>query len=106
MYLKGEGVARDDAAAFALFQRAAAQGHTGAQIKLASMYADGRGTTKDMLAAFALVAQATSAGDPRGKELLHALEKQLTREQLAEGRERATRAMNSERELSAKNFAQ
>ena len=42
LYLKGEGVPHDDFLAFAWFQKDAAQGHTGARIKLGSMYADGR----------------------------------------------------------------
>ncbi|MBO0912708.1 MAG: sel1 repeat family protein, partial [Acidobacteria bacterium] len=47
MYLRGQGVAQSDSAAFSWFQKAARQGHTGAFIKLACMYANERGTKPD-----------------------------------------------------------
>lgn len=87
LYLKSEGVALDDAAPFAWFQKAAAERNTGAGIKLGYMYSDGRGTTKDLQTAYACVKAAQMAGDPRANDLLHALEKVLTPTQLAAARQ-------------------
>jgi TPR repeat protein len=106
LYLKGEGVAQDDAAAFAWFQKAAAQGNTGARIKLGYMYADGRGTTKNSQTAYAWVKAAQTAGDPRANDLLHALEKVLTPTQLAAAREQVDKLLPPTVESSAKSFAQ
>ena len=89
LYLRGEGVKQDDAAAFAWFQKAAAQGQTGARIKLGYMYAEGRGTRKDSVAAYSWISAAANAGDPRGEELLHSIEKVLTEEQIRLAREQA-----------------
>lgn len=44
MYARGEGVARDDAIAFAWMKRAAMQGRAQALLELGLMYRDGRGT--------------------------------------------------------------
>jgi TPR repeat protein len=89
MYLRGEGVRQDDAAAFHLFQQAAAQGHTGAQIKLGYMYATGRGTATDVEVAYGWLAAASLAGDKRGDDLIHSLERKLKREQIARATDRA-----------------
>jgi uncharacterized protein len=47
MYLRGEGVARDEVAAFNWFRLAAAQGRTDAQFQLGVMYRDGLGAPRD-----------------------------------------------------------
>jgi uncharacterized protein len=47
MYLRGEGVARDDVAAFNWFRLAAAQARTDAQFQLGVMYRDGLGVPRD-----------------------------------------------------------
>ena len=96
LYLRGEGVAQNDADAFRLFQKAAAQGQTGARIKLGYMYAEGRGTQQDRQTAYAWIRAASLAGDPRGSDLLHSLEKVLSPEQLVRAQEQAQR-LNSER---------
>jgi uncharacterized protein len=106
LYLRGEGIRQDDRAAFAWFQKAASQGHTGARIKLGFLYANGRGTAKNLVAAYAWISAATAAGDARGKDLLSSLEKLLTPQQLAYGREQAERLRGSEHEPSARDFAQ
>jgi TPR repeat protein len=79
---------------------------TGAYIdpSLIRASADGRGTAKDVETAYAWISAAAFAGDPRGKEILHALEKMLTPEQIAEAREQARRLTAGE--LSARNFVQ
>jgi TPR repeat protein len=99
-------VAPDDAAAFMWFKKTATQGQTGAQIKLGYMYSAGRGTNKDPETAYSWVSAASIAADPRGKELLHALEKVLTPEQVARSRDRAYGLTYRDQELSARSFAQ
>jgi uncharacterized protein len=106
MYLRGEGAPQEDAAAFSWFQRAAAQGHTGARIKLGYLYAEGRGTPKDEEAAYSWITAAAMAGDPRGGDLLHSLERSLSAEQIARARQRASSWRQSEPQLSASMFAQ
>jgi len=106
LYLRGEGVKQNDALAFDLFQRAASQGHTGAQIKLAYMFANGRAVGKNPVAAYSWLSVATTAGDRRGTELLHAVEKKLTSKELAEAREMATKLGRAEMDQAASNFVQ
>ena len=74
LLLRGEGVTQNDGEAFRLFEKAAAQGHTGARIKLAYMYAEGRGTQRNAQAAYEWVMAATLAGDQRGQYLIKPLE--------------------------------
>jgi hypothetical protein len=89
MFLRGEGVPRNETAAFPLFQKAAAQGQTGAAIKLGYLYAAGKGTRKDPEAAYAWITAASLAGDLRGSELLHSLEKTLDAGQVMRAKRRA-----------------
>jgi TPR repeat protein len=107
MYLKGEGVTQDTAAAFRLFEKAAAQGHTGARIKLGYMYADGLGTPKDPEAAYVWITSASLGGDARGRDLLPSLEALLSPQQISTARERAHRLLFERGEqLSAKALSQ
>jgi uncharacterized protein len=87
MYLRGEGVKQDYPTALALFQEAANQGHTGAQIKLGYMLAEGRGTPRDLENGLAWIVAASIAGDNRGEEMLQSLERQLTAQQLKRAKE-------------------
>jgi uncharacterized protein len=96
----------DAAAALSWFQKAAAQGHTGARIKLGYLQAEGRGTPKDLEAAYSWITAAAMAGDPRGNDLLDSLEKDLTAEQIARARQRASSLRQTEPQLSAGMFAQ
>jgi TPR repeat protein len=68
------------------------------------MYAEGRGTRKDSVAAYSWISAAANAGDPRGKELLHSLEKVLTEEQISLAREQARRLIPLEQQFSTRNF--
>jgi integrase len=107
MYLRGDGVPQDNAAAFRWFRKSAVQGHTGARIKLGYMYAEGRGTGKDPEAAYAWITAASLAQDPRGKDPLRSLETVLKPEQIARARQRASSLLlEREQQLSAKAFAQ
>ena len=58
----GEGVDADDAEAFRLFARAAAQGHTGAESNLGYMYAHGLGVDADPAEACRWYARAAAKG--------------------------------------------
>jgi TPR repeat protein len=95
-----------DAEAFRLFQKAALQGQTGARIKLGYMYDEGRGTQRDRQTAYAWISAASLAGDPRGNDLLHSLQKVLSPEQIVRAQEQAGR-LRSEHppQLSANAFA-
>jgi TPR repeat protein len=73
----------------AWFAKAAAQGNTGALIKLGYLYATGRAGHIDAEAAYAWILAASLAGDARGEKYLAPLEKQLNAEQLARAKERA-----------------
>jgi TPR repeat protein len=106
MYLRGEGVPRDAAAAFLWFQKAAGQGHTGARIKLGYMYAEGQGTEKDPEAAYSWITAAAMAGDRRGSDILRSLERILDVDQIARARQRAGSLRLEEPQLSAKAFVQ
>ena len=106
MYLRGQGVPQDYPQAFSLFQKAAAQGHTGARIKLGYMYAYGLGTSKDPAAAFIWITAASLAGDPRGRGLLSSLEPLLTPQQISVARDRASHlAFDFGKQLGAKSPA-
>ena len=69
------------------------------------MYAQGRSTAKDLSSAYAWLYAATAAGDPRGKELLHSVEKTLSKEQaeaaLQRSQDSSWRARAVREELSA-----
>lgn len=88
LYLRGEGLPRDYAQALTLFRQAAAQGSTGACIKLGYMYANGLGVTRDPETAYAWITSAAAVGDPRGNDLLAALESALTPQQREHARAR------------------
>jgi hypothetical protein len=49
---------------------------------------------------------AQMAGDLRGDEMLHRLERTLTADQLAAAREQAAKLQNADADLAAKNCAQ
>jgi TPR repeat protein len=70
------------------------------------MYAEGRGTEKNPEAAYSWITAAAMAGDTRGRDLLHSLEKVLNASQIAEARERASRLRLQEPQFSASFFAQ
>ena len=61
-YYKGEGVARDPAAAVEWFTKAAAQGHAAAQFSLGACYAEGEGVARDPAAAVEWYTKAAAQG--------------------------------------------
>ena len=65
MYLKGLGVAQDDAAAARLYANAAARGQVDAQYFLGLLYLQGRGVPRDYAQAHVLCELAMTRGVPR-----------------------------------------
>ena len=59
------GVPRDDAKAAALFEKAAAAGHTRAQINLGILYLAGRGVPRDVVLARSWLEKAALSNDPQ-----------------------------------------
>jgi TPR repeat protein len=104
MYLRGEGVPQDDASAFRLFQQAANQGHTGAQIKLGYMYATGRGTKEDDETAYGWLQAASLSGDKRGQDLSRSLEQKLKRDQIARATDRARSLQLPQSEIQVRSL--
>lgn len=100
-------MAQNDATALSLFQNAAIQGHTGAQIKLGYMLSEGRGTQRDVENGLAWIVAASIAGDSRGEPWMHSLERQLSPAQLSRAKDHA-RALRQHpgQQLSATAFVQ
>ncbi|HEY0063191.1 MAG TPA: hypothetical protein VGC21_13805 [Telluria sp.] len=81
-YDSGQGVARDDAAAFAWYLRAARQGHARAQFQLGLKHASGDGARRDLLAAYAWLLQAEHAGEAEAGASLSQVAARMNRAQL------------------------
>lgn len=70
MLAEGKGGAQDDAAARALFEKAAAQNHPGALERMGAFAQAGRGGPKDSDAAKAYYERAAALGDEDAKKAL------------------------------------
>ena len=70
MLAEGEGGAKDDVAARALFEKAAAQNHPGALERMGAFAQEGRGGPKDSDAAKAYYQRAAALGDEDAKKAL------------------------------------
>jgi len=70
LFRKGEGVARDNARAFALMHKAAENGHLDAEFSLARMYISGRGVAADRGQAQIWMARAAEGGHVGATEAL------------------------------------
>jgi TPR repeat protein len=64
-YATGNGIATDDAQAARWIEKAATQGHVGAQFDLGLMYADGNGVPQDSKIAVDWLRKAADQGDAR-----------------------------------------
>jgi TPR repeat protein len=73
MLAEGNGGARDDSAARALFEKAAAQNHPGALERMGAFAQEGRGGPKDSEAAKAYYQRAAALGDEDAKKALERL---------------------------------
>ena len=76
-YLKGQGVAQNDQAAFMWLQKAAAQNHPVALSNLGFCYSQGRGVAVDKQRALALYKQAADMGNEMGSKNYKALYEDL-----------------------------
>ena len=74
MTADGVGGAKDDVAARALFEKAAAQNHAGALERMGAFAAGGRGGPKDEAAAKAYYEKAAALGNEEAKAALKRLE--------------------------------
>ena len=86
----GLGVAKNDTAAVKWYRKAAGQNYTEAQFQLGRCYLAGRGVAKDEVEACKWLLLAGVQGHEAAKQNMTTLAPQLTREQLAEGRQRAS----------------
>jgi len=102
LYALGEGVPRDEGAAFAWFLKAASQGHSGAQAVVGFWYAQGIGTNKDLISACAWLLAARQQGDEEGVETLQAIEAQLNMSQRIESKKRTQSLVVSRHETTPK----
>ena len=84
LYMAGEGVAADSAAAFRWYRRAAESGHPVAQLNLADLYREGRGVARDPVAAYAWFTLAAEQGRAWAGRQRDALAGELTASQLRE----------------------
>lgn len=83
-YELGVGVNKDAAEAVKWYRKAAEQGVAGAQNNLGYMYKDGDGVIKDLVEAHAWFNVAGANGVDGAKNNLKIIEKNMTREQIAE----------------------
>ena len=84
MYDNGDGVIKDAAEAVKWYRKAAEQGNADAQCNLGVMYAKGDGVIKDLVEAHAWFNVAGANGVDGAKNNLKIIEKNMTREQIAE----------------------
>jgi S1-C subfamily serine protease len=88
-YVQGQGVAKDSVKAVKWFRKAAEQNYAPAQYNLGKCYWEGVGVAKDQVEAYKWRLLAAGQGDELSKRDMPVVEKQLTREQIAKGRELA-----------------
>jgi uncharacterized protein len=89
MYADGQGVAQDYKQAVSWFQEAAKQ-YPEAQYNLAVSYAQGRGVVQDYVEAHKWFNLAGANGIENARKNRDLLEKQMSREQIAEAQRRAS----------------
>lgn len=88
-YALGNGVARDDKQAFALFRKAADQGNISAQSALATAYWLGHGVRQNNVAAYSWATIAHERGDAPSGELLKVLTGMMSPAELSEATSKA-----------------
>ena len=90
MYATGQGVRKDLGEGLKLFREAARQGHANSQFNLAVMYAKGEGVPQDDAESYAWLSVAATNGQENAKNVLPKVKADLTPDQLAAARKRAT----------------
>ncbi|MBI5687536.1 MAG: sel1 repeat family protein [Verrucomicrobia bacterium] len=88
-YSTGRGVKKDETEAVKWFRKAADQNWVAAQSSLADRYRQGVGATKDLAEAYKWSLLAASRGDYMADLHIAGLEREMTRQQIAEGKRRA-----------------
>jgi S1-C subfamily serine protease len=83
-YATGRGVVKDNAAAFKWYRKAAEQNYAVAQNNLGAAYFNGQGVVKDYVEGYKWWLLAAAQGDENAKKNI-AVERLLTRQQIAEG---------------------
>ena len=91
MYFVGKGVPNDYAKAVYLLRKAAEQGHAGAQYNLGMIYAKGEGVPEDYVRAYAWTSVAAAQGIENAQKNKGVIEKEMTREQIAEAQKLASK---------------
>jgi TPR repeat protein len=86
MYAKGNGISKDNAQAIAWIRKAADQGLTIAQFKLGVAYENGEGVVRDKVLAYANYAIAARDGNDEYVKSRDDVARQLTPEELREGK--------------------
>jgi uncharacterized protein len=89
LYAVGHGVPLNQAEAIKWYRRAAEQGDALSQYNLGSRYCEGRGVPPDPVEAYKWLSLAAAQGLPDAAQVLDRLKRQMTREQIAEGKRRA-----------------
>jgi TPR repeat protein len=97
-----QGVTRNPVAAVQWFRQAAEQNLAAAQSNLGVCYERGVGVTKDEVEAYKWNLLATAQGDSKGKRNASMLELLLSREQIAEGKQRAQTWLEQRKQDSSK----
>ena len=88
-YGKGQGVAKDELEALKWYRKAAEQNNALAQTIWAYCYYNGQGVAKDYVEAYKWSLLSSAQGDEAAKKVMSALERVMTREQIAEGQKLA-----------------
>lgn len=91
MYCKGEGVTQDYKEAAKWYRKAAEQGNRWAQYSLGYLYDTGRGVLQDEIRAYALYSLSAAGGDERALKNRNSIAKELSPQQIAQGRKFAAR---------------
>ena len=95
-YDNGNGVQEDDAEAAAWYRRAAKQGHDAAQSNLGVLYAKGEGVLKDFVLAHMWFNIASANGNEKARKARDALERTMTRAEIADANKLARECMASD----------
>ena len=108
MYFNGQGVTKNYAEALKWYLKAAEQGNAYAQGNLGFMYANGNGVPKNFVESYKWLLLAAAQENEFAKKQVFALERNMTREQMAEGqkfaREFKPRDKSQENDVTRENL--
>ena len=86
MYFNGVGIAKDSDKAIFWYRKAAEQGNGFAQNNLGYIYANGKGVARNIVEGYKWFSISARGGNDKLQEILQALEKQMSVEQLADAK--------------------